>query len=70
MQASIFFKELKQAWQSWNLHYDEIVQEFGFIRNNEDACVDKKISLSESSEMVNLEGVNRFLQILILSLQY
>ena len=35
---------LKQASQSWNLHFDEVVKGFGFIRNGEDACVYKKVS--------------------------
>ena len=38
------FEELKQASWSWNLRYDEMVKEFGFIRNGEDACVYKKVS--------------------------
>ena len=38
------FEELKQASWSWNIRYDEIVKEFGFIRNGEDACVYKKVS--------------------------
>ena len=38
------FEELKQASWSWNLRYDEMVKEFGFIRNIKDACVYKKVS--------------------------
>ena len=38
------FEELKEASWSWNLRYDEMVKEFGFIRNSEDACVYKKVS--------------------------
>ena len=44
MQNSAFFKKLKQTSWSWNLRYDEMVKEFGFIRNGEDACVYKKVS--------------------------
>ena len=24
---------LKQAYRSWNIHFDEVVKEFGFIKN-------------------------------------
>ena len=33
---------LKQASQSWNLHFDEGVKSFGFSQNKEEACVYKK----------------------------
>src|SRR3954471_2130671 len=35
---------LKQASQSWNLRFDEVVKGFGFIQNGEEACIDKKVS--------------------------
>jgi hypothetical protein len=35
---------LKQASQSWNLHFYEVVKEFGFIKNVEEPCVYKKVS--------------------------
>jgi hypothetical protein len=35
---------LKQASRSWNLHFDEVVKEFGFIKNIEEPCVYKKVS--------------------------
>lgn len=35
---------LKQASRSWNLHFDEVVKEFGFIRCEEESCVYKKFS--------------------------
>ena len=34
---------LKQAFQSWNLHFDEAVKEFGFIKNEDEPCVYKKL---------------------------
>jgi hypothetical protein len=35
---------LKQASQSWNIHFDEMVKGFGFHQNEEEACVYKKES--------------------------
>ena len=35
---------MKQVSQSWNLHFDEAVKEFGFIKNEDEPCVYKKIS--------------------------
>ena len=35
---------LKQASQSWNLCFDEVVKGFGFINNEEEPCVYKKAS--------------------------
>ena len=40
-QRSIY--RLKQASQSQNLHFDE-VKEFGFIKNEDEPCVYKKVS--------------------------
>ncbi|KAL3523497.1 hypothetical protein ACH5RR_016331 [Cinchona calisaya] len=35
---------LKQASRSWNLRFDEAVKEFGFIKNEDEPCVYKKIN--------------------------
>ena len=35
---------MKQASRSWNLHFDESVKGFGFVKNEEEPCVYKKIS--------------------------
>ena len=35
---------MNQASQSWNIHFDEVVKEFGFIKNEEEVCVYKKES--------------------------
>ena len=35
---------LKQASRSWNIHFDETVKSFGFIKNMDKSCVYKKIS--------------------------
>src|SRR5262249_12969305 len=35
---------LKQASRCWNLRFDEAVKEFGFIKNEDEPCVYKKIS--------------------------
>ena len=37
---------LKQASKSWNIHFDEIVKSFGFIKNMYELCVYKKTSES------------------------
>jgi hypothetical protein len=37
LQKSIY--GLKQASQSWNLRFDEVVKGFGFIKNIEEPCV-------------------------------
>ena len=42
LQRSIY--GLKQASRSWNLHLDEAVKEFGFIKNVDEPCVYKKAS--------------------------
>jgi hypothetical protein len=39
-----FIYGLKQASQSWNLCFDEVVKGFGFIKNVEEPCVYKKVS--------------------------
>ena len=45
VQTSEFqqWTEAEHQW-SWNLRFDEIVKEFVFIKDNEDACVYKKVS--------------------------
>ena len=42
LQRSIY--GLKQASRSWNLYFDEAVKEFGFIKNEDEPCVYKKVS--------------------------
>ncbi|PKI53823.1 hypothetical protein CRG98_025782 [Punica granatum] len=37
---------LKQASRSWNRRFDEAVKSFGFIKNEDEACVYKKASWS------------------------
>ena len=37
LQKSIY--GLKQASRSWNIHFDEVVKGFGFIKNEEEPCV-------------------------------
>ncbi|KAA0037169.1 putative gag-pol polyprotein [Cucumis melo var. makuwa] len=41
-QKSIY--GLKQASRSWNLHFDKTVKEFGFIKNEDEPCVYKKVN--------------------------
>ena len=42
LQRSIY--GLKQASRSWNLRFDESVKVFGFVKNEDEPCVYKKIS--------------------------
>ena len=42
LQRSIY--GLKQASWSWNLRFDEAVKDFGFIKNEDEPCVYKKVS--------------------------
>jgi hypothetical protein len=42
LQKSIY--GLKQVSRSWNLHFDEVVKGFGFIKNIEEPCVYNKVS--------------------------
>ncbi|KAL0287108.1 UNVERIFIED_CONTAM: Retrovirus-related Pol polyprotein from transposon TNT 1-94 [Sesamum angustifolium] len=44
LQMSIY--GLKQASQSWNTHFDEVIPCYNFIKNEFDPCVQKKISRS------------------------
>ena len=49
-QKSIY--RLKQASQSWNIHFDEVVKGFGFIKNEEEACIYKKESGSSVAFLI------------------
>ena len=35
---------LMQASRSWNHHFDEAIRSFGFIKNEDEPCVYKKVS--------------------------
>jgi hypothetical protein len=59
LQRSIY--GLKQASQSWNLLFDEMVKEFGFIKNIEEPCVYKKVT--ESTVVFLVLYVDDILQI-------
>ncbi|KAK8697812.1 hypothetical protein V6N13_113953 [Hibiscus sabdariffa] len=50
LQRSIY--GLKQASRSWNLRFNEAIQEFGFIRNEDEPCVCKKFSGSIVSFLI------------------
>ena len=45
LQRSIY--GLKQASRSWNLRFDDAIKEFGFIKNEDEPCVYKKVSGSK-----------------------
>ena len=38
------YASFKKASRSWNIYFDEVVKGFGFIKNEEEACVYKKES--------------------------
>ncbi|KAK8554367.1 hypothetical protein V6N12_031331 [Hibiscus sabdariffa] len=50
LQRSIY--GLKQASRSWNLHFNDAIKEFGFIRNEDEPCVYKKFSGSTVSFLI------------------
>ncbi|KAL0367347.1 UNVERIFIED_CONTAM: Retrovirus-related Pol polyprotein from transposon RE2 [Sesamum radiatum] len=50
LQRSIY--GLKQASQSWNTHFYEVIRGYDFIKNDYDPCVYKKISESSVSYLV------------------
>ena len=41
LQRSIY--GLKQASRSWNLHFDEAFKEFGFLKNEDEPCVSRRL---------------------------
>ena len=36
-----FIYRLKQASQSWNMHFDKVIKMYGFIKNGEEPCIYK-----------------------------
>ncbi|KAL4282170.1 hypothetical protein GQ457_03G015050 [Hibiscus cannabinus] len=50
LQRSIY--GLKQASRSWNLRFNDVIQEFGFIKNEDEPCVYKKFSGSIVSFLI------------------
>jgi hypothetical protein len=44
VQTSIPIYGLKQASWSWNLRFDEVIKEFGFVQNFEESCIYNKVS--------------------------
>ncbi|KAL0402005.1 UNVERIFIED_CONTAM: hypothetical protein Slati_4230400 [Sesamum latifolium] len=50
LQRSIY--GLKQAFRSWNMHFDEVIRGYDFIKNDYDSCVYKKISGSSVAYLV------------------
>ena len=39
-----FIYGFKQASRSWNIHFDETIKEYDFIKNEDEPCVYKKVS--------------------------
>ncbi|KAL0455671.1 UNVERIFIED_CONTAM: hypothetical protein Slati_0906300 [Sesamum latifolium] len=50
LQRSIY--GLKQAFRSWNIHFDEVIWDYDFIKNDFDPCVYKKVSRSSVAFLV------------------
>ncbi|KAK8676479.1 hypothetical protein V6N13_142053 [Hibiscus sabdariffa] len=50
LQRSIY--GLKQASRSWNLRFNDAIKEFGFIRNEDEPCVYKKVGGSVISFLI------------------
>src|SRR6266699_1755735 len=50
LQRSIY--GLKQASRSWNLRFDKVIKEFGFVQTFRESCVYKKVSGSYVSFLV------------------
>ncbi|KAK8669924.1 hypothetical protein V6N13_104691 [Hibiscus sabdariffa] len=50
LQRSIY--GLKQASRSWNLRFNDAIKDFGFIRNEDEPCVYKKVSGSIVSFLI------------------
>ncbi|KAL0286337.1 UNVERIFIED_CONTAM: Retrovirus-related Pol polyprotein from transposon RE1 [Sesamum radiatum] len=43
---------LKQASRNWNIHFDEVIRDYNFIKNDFDPCVYKKVSGSSVAFLV------------------
>ena len=50
LQRSIY--GLKQASRSWNLRFDEVTKEFGFVQTYGEACIYKKVSGSNVAFLI------------------
>jgi hypothetical protein len=50
LQRSIY--GLKQASQSWNLYFDEVIKGFGSVQNTKESCIYNKMSGSSVSFLV------------------
>ncbi|KAL0440093.1 UNVERIFIED_CONTAM: Retrovirus-related Pol polyprotein from transposon TNT 1-94 [Sesamum latifolium] len=50
--AAWFIYGLKQAFRSWNTHFDEVIRGYNFIKNEHDLCVYKKINGSSVAYIV------------------
>ncbi|KAL0462622.1 UNVERIFIED_CONTAM: Retrovirus-related Pol polyprotein from transposon RE1 [Sesamum latifolium] len=50
LQRSIY--GLKQASRSWNIHFDEVIRSYDFIKNDFDPCVYEKVSGSSVAFLV------------------
>jgi hypothetical protein len=50
LQQSIY--GLKQASQSWTLHFDEVIKGFGFVKTYGETCIYKKVSGSSVAFLI------------------
>ncbi|KAK8631738.1 hypothetical protein V6N13_028518 [Hibiscus sabdariffa] len=59
LQRSIY--GLKQASRSWNLHFNDAIKEFGFIRNEDEPCVYKKANPGEG-QWIAVKNILKYLR--------
>ena len=50
LQRSIY--GLVQAFQSWNIRFDEVIKAYGFIQTFGEACIYKKVSGSSIAFLI------------------
>ena len=52
LQRSIY--GLVQASRNWNIHFDEVIKAYGFIKTYDEACIYKKVSASSVAFLILL----------------
>ena len=50
LQRSIY--GMKQASRSWNLRFDKVIKDFGFVQMHREACIYKKVSGSSVAFLI------------------
>ena len=52
LQRSIY--GLVQASRSWNIRFDKVIKAYGLIQTYGEACIDKKVSGSTTTFLINI----------------